>query len=270
MKREKILKGIPPSAAIEALYRQRLKQVIEAMHRSVLYYVKAAYRANPPELLKYAADESPTVALQRIIRDLAKRWTGRINAGAEKLAKWFARSIGRRSDASLKKILKDAGVSVDWKLSREMNDVLQASIAQNVSLIKSIPSEYFTQIEGMVMRSVARGNDLKQLTDDLEQSFNVSRKRAEFIAQDQTSKANANMVRTRQLGVMGPDAVAIWVHSHAGREPRPTHVAAGRNQVRFKVAEGWHDPNPQVNRRIQPGELPRCRCMSRLVIPGFS
>jgi len=56
---------------------------------------------------------------------------------------------------------------------------------------------------------------------------------------------------------------AVWMHSHAGKVPRPTHVAM--NGTRFKVAEGMWDS--AEGKFIQPGELINCRCTSRSVLP---
>jgi uncharacterized protein with gpF-like domain len=93
----------------------------------------------------------------------------------------------------------------------------------------------------------------------------VTKRRAALISRDQNNKATAVITRVRQqeLGV----AEAIWVHSTAGKTPRPTHVKAGRERVRYAIAEGWYDPHEKKN--VWPGELINCRCVSRAVIPGF-
>ena len=71
------------------------------------------------------------------------------------------------------------------------------------------------------------------------------------------------MTRARQVEVGITEA--IWMHSHAGKEPRPTHVA--NDGKRYKVAEGWFDPDPRVRRHIVPGELINCRCTTRSIVP---
>jgi uncharacterized protein with gpF-like domain len=82
-----------------------------------------------------------------------------------------------------------------------------------------------------------------------------------LIARDQSNKANAVVTRARQLelGI----AEAIWMHSHAGKEPRPTHVAM--NGKRYKVSEGMWDS--AENRFVFPGELIKCSCTGRSVLP---
>jgi len=263
---ERLLRPVHPNAGITAEYRRKLDDLIGEMNRSVLYWLAAKYRANEPRLIALGEDETPADALQRAMSELTKRWLKRFDEAAPKLADWFAKSTAKRSQAALRKIMKDAGFTVEWKMTPAARDVMDATINAQVSLIKSIPQHYLAQVEGMVMRSVQTGRDLGQLTDDIEREFGVTRRRAAFIALDQNNKATASMTRARQLEVGVTEA--IWVHSGGGKEQRRTHLKAGRDRQRYEVAEGWYDPD--VKKFILPGELPNCRCVARAVVPGFS
>lgn len=233
------------------------------MHASVLYWLTAGYRANEPEI---AQDESPAAAMRRRMRRLARRWLKNFDEAADDLARYFATSVAERSDATLKSILKKGGFTVEFKMTAAQNDVLQATIGQQVGLIKSIPERYLSNVEGLVMRSVQTGRDLGQLTKDLQEQHGVTRRRAAFIARDQNNKATAALTRARQveLGI----TEAVWVHSGGGKEPRASHAKAGREQVRYDIRQGWFDP--QEGRHVLPGELINCRCVSRAVVPGFN
>jgi uncharacterized protein with gpF-like domain len=259
----KTLRAVRPNAGIEAAYRKKLVSLIDRMHRSVMWWVRAAYRRNTPAI---AMDDTSADELQRIIAELRERWTENIDGTAEKLAEYFSQAVADRSDAALKKILRDGGFSVRFQMTPAMQDVFAATVAENVSLIKSIPARYFDQIEGIVMRGVQTGYDLKQITDDLQKQFGVTRKRAAFIARDQGSKANSLLSRARhlELGI----ETAIWKHSHAGKHPRPSHVKAGEDKVEYKISEGWLDP--AIGKYIWPGTEINCRCTAAPVIPGFS
>lgn len=264
----KILKPIHPNAGIHAAYRKKLRALVDDMLVSYKHWILASYRRNPPAI---AQDALPSRELEREVRNLGKRWKSKFNAAAPELAKYFATKVEKRSRATLMKILKDGGWTVQpsfFRNSEAARDVLGATIAENVSLIKSIPEHFHTQIEGLVMRSVTTGRDLAQLTRDLQKQFGVTRRRAEFIARDQNNKATAAITRVRYMD-MGIQE-AIWIHSLGGKEPRKTHLAAGKRKQRFNVAEGWYDPDPKVKRHIQPGELNNCRCVCRPVVKGFS
>lgn len=262
-KNDKTLRPVHPNVGIESAYRKRLAKLVDDMNASILFWLKAAYRANTPLM---AQDRNPAQELRSAIRKLAQQWQSNFDDAAPKLAEYFSRSVYLRSDAALRKILRDGGFSVKFKMTSAMRDVLDATIGEQVALIKSIPQHYLTQVEGMVMRSVQTGRDLGTLTKDLQEQFGVTKRRASFIARDQNNKATASMTRVRQvqLGI----TEAIWMHSGGGKHPRPTHLKAGRDKTRYDVSKGWFDP--AIGKWIFPGELPNCRCVSRAVIAGFS
>jgi uncharacterized protein with gpF-like domain len=262
-KGEKILKPVHPNSGIAAAYRAKLEAIVEAMQRSYVYFIKAQYRETPPRM---AQDETPAKALEREMSQLGKRWQSRIDEAAPKLARWFAKSTSAMSSASLKKILKDAGMTVEFKMTPAMRDVFDATVAEQVGLIKSIASQYHSEVQGMVQRSVAAGRDLGTLAKDLEQRYGITKRRAAFISLDQNNKSTAVFTRVRQqeAGI----EKAIWLHSHAGKAPRVTHLANSGKP--YDIATGWFDPDPKVNRFIFPGQLPRCRCTSKSIVKGFS
>lgn len=263
-KNEKVLRPVRPSAAITAQYTAKLDRLIVEMQNSVSYFLKASYRKNEPRIL--AEDESPSEALRRTMRELASRWVKKFDIASVQLGEWFAQSVEKRSTDQLKKILKDGGIAIDFQMTQGMRDIRDATVNQNVALIRSIPQQYFAEVEGMVQRSVQTGRDMGQLADDLQKRFGITKRRAAFISRDQTEKATAafNKVRALEAGI----EEAQWLHSHAGKNPRPTHVKAGRDKVRYQVAQGWFDP--AVQRYIQPGEEINCKCSGKLIVKGFS
>lgn len=258
-----VLAPIHPNAGVEAAYKKRLLRLVNEMARSVQYFVKAAYRANEPVLAEDATD--PADALRSAMEKLADRWRARFDDGSEALAEYFAKSSGERTDAALKAALKKAGFTIAFKPTPAQRDVMAATVQANVSLIKSIPDQFMTAVEGSVFRAVQTGGDLGMLTKELQKHAGVTRRRAAFIALDQNNKANAAMKRARQseLGIDEEE----WRHSGGGKHPRSTHVRAGRERTRYRVSEGWLDP--ATGRRIWPGTEPGCRCVGRSVIPGL-
>lgn len=256
------IRPVRPNLGLAAAYRKRMDRMIEAMQASLLYWLKAAYRAAPPEM---AQDEATGGASARRMRKemdkLSKKWQGNFDEGAEELGKWFATKAADRSDAQLKAILKQAGFTVEFKMGAAANDVLQATIGEQVGLIRSIASEHLADVQGIVMRSVQTGRDLGTLTKEIEARYGAARSRAALIARDQNNKATAAMTRARQteLGI----TKAKWRHSRGGRHPRPSHVAADGEE--YDVAKGmyldgvWTWPGVEIN----------CRCVSQPIIPGF-
>ncbi len=252
------LKPARPNLGVAAAYQARLDALIHQMHKSILYWVTAAYRANTPEI---AQDASPAVEMQKLMTKLARRWTKAFDQGAKELAAHFADKAMGGTDANLKAILKRAGFSVPFKRTAAVNDAYQAVIFENVGLIKSIASEHLADVQGFVMRSVQAGRDLGPLRDEIVHRYGLTKKRAALIARDQNNKATAVMDRARMdaLGI----TKAKWHHSGGGKEPRESHLKA--DGTIFDVKKGCLIDGEY----IQPGELINCRCIKSAIIPGF-
>jgi SPP1 gp7 family putative phage head morphogenesis protein len=259
------LAAVRPNAGLQAIYRKRLDKLIDAMHRDVLRRIERAWKQRPPEMAQDAPDggygRSPARNLIEEIGRLGREWQARFDEAAPKLARYFASQIKDRADGALAAILKTAGFTVEFKMSARANDVFQATVGEQVGLIKSIASEHLADVQGAVMRSVQAGRDLGSLSKEIEERYGVTKRRAALIARDQTNKATATITRVRQteLGITH----AVWVHSAGGKKPRASHVAADGKT--YEIAKGMKIDGDF----ILPGQLVNCRCVSRSVIPGF-
>lgn len=260
-RKPKTARAVHANRGIEAKYRKALTALIAEMAASVEYWLTAGYRKTPPRMAALVAEDarSPSDAIKKVLEDLAARWIARFDDWAPKVAEAYAQGMFKTSDSAFRQALKDAGWSVDFKMTPAVRDALNATIAENVSLIKSIPEKYLQQAEGVVMRSYSAGRDLQAMVKELQQMHPITADRAALIARDQSNKANAVVNRARQLELGITEA--IWMHSHAGKNPRVDHVAA--NGKRYKIAEGCKISGQY----IQPGEAVNCRCTSRAVLP---
>jgi len=260
--KSKPIRSVPANRGIEARYRKELDRLIDDMHKSYVYWLKAEFRKVPPRMLTLvdqAQDASPVKSIKRILDGLAKRWIARFEEYAPKIAEAYLKSMFKSSDSSFRQALRDAGFIVNFKMTPTVRDAFNASLEANITLISSIPEQYYKDVEGAVMRSYAAGRDLETMTKDIQAVYPITARRAAFIARDQSNKANAVVNRARQLELGITEAV--WQHSHAGKDPRPTHVAA--NGKRYEIAKGCLIDGEY----IQPGEEINCRCTSRPILP---
>lgn len=251
---------VRPNAGLSAGYQAKIDALVARMAASVQAAVTATYKRNPPEI---AQDDSPSAAMREAIAGLASEWTKRFDDLAQSAGKKFPKDAMGHADRAFAANLRKAGFSVKFDGSRVTNDIIQAAIADNVSLIRSIAPQYFTQIQSLVSISAQVGGDLGKLTDELQKQFGVTRRRAAFIATDQQSKVITAITRARQdeLGIQ----TARWLHSAGGREPRVHHVAFSQGREGgpfYNVKEGALIEGE----RIWPGQKPRCRCVSVSVV----
>lgn len=252
---------VRPNLGFEAEYRRRLIAMVSAMQADVLKEVHRVYSENPPEV---AQDESPAMAMRNLMASLNRKWQKRFNEGAVELGKWFAKGVTERSDVALKSILNRAGFTIDFKLTPALNDVVQATVGQNVALIKSIPQQHLNEVEGIVLRSVQAGRDLYTVSNELHKRYEVTTRRAAFIAKDQNNKATAQISRTRQMGAGIVEN--IWRHNPNNHPRTQTHVPFDGHK--FPLATG-HDFKDGLG-FVWPGTAFGCHCTGSPVIPGLS
>lgn len=250
-----ILKPIQPNLGVEAAYRKSLKKLLREMRADVQGLLERHYP-------KGIAQDSLTDGLQAALSALLRYWLARLDKLAPQIAEIFANQSASHTEKAFQTALREAGFTVRFRATAQQQTALQAVLGGNVSLIRSIGQQYLNRVEESVWRSVNAGYDMAQLTRELRKDYGISERRATFIARDQTNKAKAAIEKARrqELGI----TEAIWMHSHAGKEPRPSHVAA--NGKRFDVSKGMY----LDGKWVQPGTEPNCRCTSRSVIKGFN
>ena len=245
------LRPIPPNVGVESEYRRKMQKLIKSMQNSVTYWLESVYRNNP----------DMTVVSVKKIQDmldvLKNRWFGNFDEAAPTLAAGFVAKASKNLESNMERQLAERNFGIKFELTAEMRAIVHAEIVQNVSLIQSIPSQYFTEVEGLVMRSVAVGGDLKTLSLELHKRYGITLDRAGKIAMDQNRKVNAAMKRARQLecGI----TKAIWIHT-ACRYPRQSHV--DYNGKEYDVAEGALIDG----KRIWPGSEINCGCLSKSIM----
>lgn len=206
----------------------------------------------------FAQDASVSSQAKTITNKLIEKFQSIFDLKSRTLAERMVKSQLQSSNValknSLKKISKD--ITLNTKiLSGELKETISASINENVSLIRSISKNYFTQIEGAVMRSITTGNGLKDLVPAMKKYKAITERHAKNIALDQTRKVYNNINRDRMTRV-GIEEFE-WVHSGGGQTPRQDHIDMSGDIYRF-------DKLPVIDKRTGergiPGQAINCGC----------
>jgi SPP1 gp7 family putative phage head morphogenesis protein len=257
--RRRLMKGQPlnPNAAAMLRYQRALeahvRQMVVTYEREIRKFLK-----KPVAREYFAADESVSGQAKILMTELARRFSNLFGMKAKKLAEGMIDQASVSSAWSLKSSLKDMTGGLTLKtdiLTGELKDVLKASIAENVSLIKSIPEHYHKQVEGAVMRSITNAQGGEQLIPFLRKYRGITERRARMISEDQWRKAygSINRVRLQKLGLKKFE----WLHTSGSQHPRPLHVRMNGhiyNMSQPPVIES------KTGERGFPGQLPNCRC----------
>lgn len=189
---------------------------------------------------------------------LLEQWSKRLDRLGYTISKRFINRNRATFDKRFMRELRKAGFTVKFQLSPNIEDILEASVKENVGLIKSIGVDYLERVQQQVWSGVASGYDLGQIAKDLSKAYGISDRRAKNIARDQGAKAHAIIERERrkEAGI----TQAIWLHSHAGKVPRPSHVKA--NGKVFDIEKGLYLDGVWT----LPAFQPNCRCSSASLV----
>lgn len=135
-------------------------------------------------------------------------------------------------------------------------DLLAAWEAENIKLIKSIPSQYLDQLHGKIVAAVRAGKPSKVIAEVVRETFGLPRNRAKLIARDQIGKLNGQLTMARQKN--------IGVTSYVWRTSLDERV---REEHKHREGEkfSWDEPPKDGH----PGNPINCRCSAEAVFPDL-
>jgi uncharacterized protein with gpF-like domain len=246
----------------EQRYQRALERAIAAMVSEADRGVRNLWDAHAPAV-QSGMDASLASQARILTNAMAKRFQAFFDKLAPGLAKRMAEDVNKASKASLHSSLKEVSGGLSLKTSvidGRIAEIAKASVAENVALIKSIPSKYSLELQGAVMRSIQKGDGLKDVMAAVVKTGEVTKKRAVLIATDQTRKltTSVNSARMQNLGVRKFE----WLHSAGGKEPRELHKRPFPGGLNGGIYDLANPPviDEKTGERGLPGQLINCRC----------
>lgn len=262
---QKVINGLPLNHNISATarYSHELIELVNEMTALTARDIHA-YFAEPAAREYFAQDATVSGDAKRLMQAILKKIDDLFATFSRPIAERMAKDAIRSSEFALKGSLKQlsGGLTIDTDiLTGDLKDIVKATIEENVSLIRSIGTKYHTAVQGAVYRSITTGNGLADLVPFLQRYKGITKRRAQFIAEDQTRKAfnTINKGRMQRVGV----EQYTWLHTGGSQHPRKLHVRMSGNVYSF-------DKPPIIDERTGergiPGQLPNCRCRMQPVI----
>ncbi len=239
-------------AGIEREYAQELRKWIRPLRKltvEILYPIitelKETYEIETGKRDSYSDD------IDNVMFRLETSWIdlNTTREDPEQLAFSFAKKTEKHNKKSFDRQVKSITginpiVAEPW-----LETVRDSFVAENVSLIKSIPEEYFRKVEGVVRRGVEAGRSTQSIRDRLQKQFNLSVNRANLIARDQIGKYNGQLTRERStdLGLKK----FVWVTAGDARVRTAHRALNGKSFTWKRGADG-----------LFPGMDIQCRCIA--------
>ena len=261
-----VIKGQPlnPSAAIEQRYYAALSVLIGRMIAETEHELTRLFRTEHAEEF-FAQDASVSSQARILTNALIKKYSDLFASLSKPMAERFADESDKSSDIAVKSSIRqmsdDLTLSTRTISSGPLNDILSATVTENVGLIKSIPAQYLNGVQQAVMRSITTGNGRQDLVPYLQKHKGITLRRARMIAQDQTKKAFSALSKERMqtIGLKEYE----WLHTSGSRHPRKLHIQMNGNIYRYD------DPpiiDEKTGERGIPGQAINCACRMRPIL----
>lgn len=256
------LRPIQPTATMAGdLYRAAYAPIIQAWQRAIeaieaRYAVALPVRdqlsGNPRQFTDSIFDLESILSaisdeLQRLVLDI----TPSLRQFAVRMEGWHR---GRWKGA----VLSATGIDVGTFLGAEdVSETVDAFLARNVSLVRSVSDDTRTKIADIVLRNYQQRTPTREVAKEMAEAVGISRKRALRVAADQSSKLSGRLDQARQEQAGIERFKWRWSHKKHGRAIHIAHDG--------KIYP-WSEP-PQLDGKPDlPGQLPFCGCRSQAVL----
>lgn len=130
--------------------------------------------------------------------------------------------------------------------------------AQQVVLIKSIPTEAAERVHKLTYEALANSSRASEIAKEIRRSGKVTETRATLIARTEVGRASTNLGQARALHV-GSEGY-IW------RTAEDSDVRKSHKRMEGKFVR-WDAPPTLDNMVGHAGCLPNCRCYTEIVLP---
>lgn len=256
-------KGVKQDLQAGATYHTELRRIVREVRKDIDMHVMSAVKSTSFE---YTVDgvsthivmDSYVDVIAGALKLVRERWASpQFNALATRIARKFVTTADRTNEQRTK---RDLGIDV-FVGNQELRDYVEVSIFDNVRLIESIPQQYLTQVDSIVMTNVRAGNRPSAIVKLLQKQFNITENRAKLIARDQTNKINSNLSQMRQMSA-GFEYFR-WETSHDERV-RDRHEEVAKRVTAYGRGIFRYDYPPIVDQNApqKPGEPIQCRCIA--------
>jgi SPP1 gp7 family putative phage head morphogenesis protein len=255
--------GVEQALAVGISYNADLQRIVREVRKDINNQLMILIRDLEPQYTsdgacQYTVDTWVDV-LTGALTLLKDKWSSQAFKDlSTRIANKFVRTANQTNENRF-----DIGIDV-FTGSQALNDYLDASVFDNVSLIQSIPDQYLKQVESIVMTNVRAGGRPAAIAKQLTKQFDITEKRAKFIARDQTAKINGDLNMKRQQNV-GFEYFQ-WITSEDSRVRDRHDDISDKVTAYGKGVYRWDNP-PLSDRGtpIIPGQDFQCRCIARPV-----
>jgi len=200
--RKRAVRGVKGSRTSEEVrYRRELLNIVGMIETAISGELVPAIKSRESEF----KTDGVLTDLTNILRNTRARF-GDLESLGTMIANRQAMGVNVMQSKRFNNLIsRGMGIDIPTTFTPKIATALESSVVKNVSLIKSIPEQYFGKIEQLIHENVTKGRTGGSLIADIVKLNGSTKKKAKLIARDQTAKlvSNLNKERQQQAGIIG-------------------------------------------------------------------
>ncbi|MGE7112723.1 phage minor head protein [Lysinibacillus sp. NPDC047702] len=241
-----------PDVVTASYYRSIDKLVQEAGKKTLAIYdtqLKEYIDNNRADSSGFFIEDGPLDFIKKVLNSMKNAITHtysqrKVNTTANS----FMKNLNQVNKTNMEQQAKVKGInpadSEPW-----LTPFMKENVEKNVGYITNIRDDYTKKIEKIALDGVNNGSSHKQIRQQLEDQIDMSRRRAEFVAVDQTGSLFGQMTAQRHQN--------MGVNRFRWRTSKDERVRKSHKELEDKIFS--YDDPPAVG---LPGEDFRCRCIA--------
>jgi len=195
------------------------------------------------------------------INQMLRAYADALTPWATATAAQMVESVNNRDLAGWKQVSTEMSKELQRQIqSAPVGETLRQLMAEQVTLIKSIPLDAGQRLHELTIKSLEDSTRAKEIAAEIMRSGEVAKSRATLIARTEVARTSSNLTEARATAIGSTHYV--WRTSHDSTV-RPDH----------KVLNGkvfaWKDPpvaDQHSGARANPGCIYNCRCFAEPIL----
>lgn len=237
---------ISESVAFKRGYLAEMRRLLRSIAKVMREQIIPSYRS---ELITDAR-ESDFEALRRVIKGLLLA----TNETVKRLLELESIKHTERFATAARSAFKiDLAGVIE---AEDLEKYLERAALRNAGLVTGMTDDLVKKIQMITTNSLIKGDTVGALRKKLKAEFEISDRRAQLIARDQTAKLNADLNKVRHL--------QAGVTSYVWRTSRDERVRARHARI-DNVKYDYNEPTGAED-GLEPGQPIRCRCIAQGVV----
>ena len=202
-----------------------------------------------------AADPASAGIVERALR----RYAPTIEAWAGSVGGRMVTEVAARDRKAWMALSREMGTAIHREIEQAPTGaLLRARLAEQVSLITSLPTEAADRVHQLTIEGLSNGTRASEIAAEIMRSGEVSAARANLIARSEVSRTATAFTEARAQSI-GSEGY-IW-RTAGDSDVRHSHRAMAGKHV------DWKSPPTLDGMTGHAGQFPNCRCYPEPVLP---